>query len=128
MTSCSILRYSKKAIPQLATAATYQGRSARFFRCAYHAKVMKTLEARSSSVAEASGVMLRRLSAGHIEPAQRPHGALVAAMDDALPAAAERGGDVVGTVVDEYGRGRLEREAPLRLGVDPGVRLHHSRE
>src|SRR5690348_17980698 len=37
-------RYSKKAIPQLASAATIQGLSCRFLRCAYHAKVMKVLE------------------------------------------------------------------------------------
>src|SRR5215472_15400814 len=93
--TCS--RYSKKAMPQLTIAATYQGRSARFFRCAYHAKVMKTFDARSSSVAEARGVM--RLSAGHVQAAQRAHGALVAAMHDAMPAAAARSGDVLRAVV-----------------------------
>src|SRR5260221_14581009 len=40
--TCS--RYSNSAIPQLTSAATYQGRSLRFLRWAYHAKVMKTLE------------------------------------------------------------------------------------
>src|SRR5213592_675994 len=37
-------RYSNSAMPQLTMAATYQGRSARLRRCAYHAIVMKTFE------------------------------------------------------------------------------------
>src|SRR5215213_7181235 len=43
-------RYSNSAMPQLANAATYHGRSLRFFRCAYQANVMKTLERTSSTV------------------------------------------------------------------------------
>src|SRR5690606_38338250 len=37
-------RYSKSAIDQLTKAAMYQARWLRFRRCAYHAKVMKTLD------------------------------------------------------------------------------------
>ena len=36
-------RYSKKAIPQLTKAAINQGLLDRFFRCPYHAKVIKAL-------------------------------------------------------------------------------------
>jgi hypothetical protein len=35
----------------------YQGRAARFFRCAYQAKVMKTFDAVSRRVAETTGLM-----------------------------------------------------------------------
>src|SRR5678809_1412324 len=42
-------RYSKSAMPQLAIAAIHQGLAERSFRCAYHAKVMNTLEATSIS-------------------------------------------------------------------------------
>ena len=42
-------------MPQLTIAARYQGRAARFFRCAYQANVMKTFEAMSSRVAEMTG-------------------------------------------------------------------------
>src|SRR6188768_697655 len=45
--TCS--RYSARAMPQLMTAAMYQGEAARFFRCPYQAKVMNTLEPISSS-------------------------------------------------------------------------------
>src|SRR4051812_8600895 len=41
--TCS--RYSKSAIPQLANAATYQGRDDKLRRWAYQANVMKTFEA-----------------------------------------------------------------------------------
>ena len=44
--TCS--RYSNNAMPQLTSAATYQGDVARFFRWPYQAKVMKTLLATSS--------------------------------------------------------------------------------
>src|SRR5205809_338191 len=44
--TCS--RYLKSAIPQLTIAATYHGRSAMFFKWAYHSKVMNTLDATSS--------------------------------------------------------------------------------
>src|SRR5688500_14748542 len=37
-------RYSKKAMPQLATAAQYHGFEFQFFKCAYQAKVMNALE------------------------------------------------------------------------------------
>src|SRR5215213_631770 len=47
--TCS--RYSNRAMPQLTTAARYHGRSARFWRCAYHANVMNTFEQSSSSAA-----------------------------------------------------------------------------
>src|SRR2546421_6201039 len=47
--TCS--RYSKNAMPQLTSAATYQGRTTRLLRCAYQAKVMKTFEPMSSRVA-----------------------------------------------------------------------------
>src|ERR1700733_12593662 len=46
-------RYSKSAIPQLASAATYQARPLRFLRCAYQANVMKTFEPIRSSVVDA---------------------------------------------------------------------------
>jgi hypothetical protein len=36
--------YSNSALPQLINAATTHGRSARFFKCPYQAKVMKTFE------------------------------------------------------------------------------------
>src|SRR6516164_3611194 len=54
--TCS--RYSNRAIPQLASAARYHGRSSRFLRWAYHAKVMKTLEAMSSSTVGTTTGML----------------------------------------------------------------------
>jgi hypothetical protein len=53
---------------------------------------------------------------------------VVAAVHDAPPAAGARGGDVIGPVVDEHRSGRLERKAPLGLGIDAGVRLHDTRE
>jgi hypothetical protein len=37
-------RYSNNATPQLTSAATYHGLAFSSLRCAYHAKVMKTLE------------------------------------------------------------------------------------
>ena len=40
--------YSKKAMPQLALAAIYQGLADRFFRWAYQAKVMNILDAPSN--------------------------------------------------------------------------------
>jgi len=36
-------------MPQLISAAVYQGLSARFFRWPYHAKVMKTFDAASGN-------------------------------------------------------------------------------
>src|SRR6187431_2345582 len=45
--TCS--RYSNSATPQLASAATYQGRAESSLRCAYQAKVMNTFEATSKS-------------------------------------------------------------------------------
>src|SRR5579864_3652675 len=105
-------------------AATYQGRSARFFRCAYQAKVMKTFEAMSSRVAPITGLMPRFPSTAHSESAQSAHGALVALVHDAVPAAAARGGDVVGPVVYEHRVRGLECEAALGLGINARVRLH----
>ncbi len=56
--TCS--RYSKSAIPQLTSAATYQALVCMFFRWPYHAKVMNTLEAVSSSaVCIHTGIELR---------------------------------------------------------------------
>src|SRR5436190_2448849 len=40
--TCSM--YSKNAMPQLTSAATYHGRSLKLRRCAYHANVMNTFE------------------------------------------------------------------------------------
>src|SRR6478609_3874365 len=54
--TCS--RYSNSAMPQLASAATIQGRPDRFFRCAYQAKVMNTLDRTSSAVAARAGGMV----------------------------------------------------------------------
>src|SRR5262245_15646264 len=76
MTSCSIFscgnvnlpnpmrfagtcnRYSKNAIPQLASTATIKGFEPRFLRCPYQANVMKTLEAMSSNTVERTEFML----------------------------------------------------------------------
>src|SRR6185503_10216984 len=53
-------RYSNKAIPQLAMAATYHLWSFKFLRCAYQANVIKTLEAVSrSTVRTMTGIGLR---------------------------------------------------------------------
>src|SRR6266571_1626007 len=49
-------RYSNSAMPQLTMAATYQGRSARLRRCAYHAMVMNTLEAMSNRTVERADI------------------------------------------------------------------------
>src|SRR5690348_4041193 len=49
--TCS--RYSKSAMPQLASAAIHQGFAERLRRCAYQAKVMKTLDAASSAAVSA---------------------------------------------------------------------------
>src|SRR6185369_7744128 len=60
-------KYSASAMPQLASAATYHGAVARFFKWPYQAIVMKTLEAISSRIdcnengSEAS-VLMRKLS------------------------------------------------------------------
>src|SRR5215469_7738893 len=123
--TCS--RYSKKAIPQLRIAARYQGRVARFFRCAYQAKVMKTFEAMSSSVALTIGFMAR---SGHADAKGRERGAGARGVlvHNAVPAALARAGDVLCTIIDEHGGGGLEREAPLGLPVDRRVRLHHTGE
>src|SRR4051812_27770822 len=51
--TCS--RYSARAMPQLTSAAMYQGEVARFFRCPYQAKVMKMLEPISSSTVCSEG-------------------------------------------------------------------------
>src|SRR5262245_18810195 len=48
-------RYSKSAMPQLASAAIHHGQAARFFRCAYQAKVMNTFEATSSAADTKTG-------------------------------------------------------------------------
>src|SRR5690349_21733386 len=54
--TCS--RYSNSAIPQLASAARYHGRSAMFRRWAYQANVMKTLEQTSNSAARYTTAIL----------------------------------------------------------------------
>src|SRR5690242_14392764 len=52
-------RYSNRAMPQLRMAATYQGRSARFCRWAYQAKVMNTFEhTRRSAVRYTMSVLI----------------------------------------------------------------------
>ena len=43
------IRYSNSAMPHEISAAIHHGRSLRFFRCAYQAKVMKTFDTASSS-------------------------------------------------------------------------------
>src|SRR5579863_10596200 len=126
--TCS--RYSKKAMPQLASAARYQGRSARFFRCAYQANVMKTFEPMRSSVAEKNGFTgvipgcARPSLAGDFERAQLGARARVVRVHDAVPAARAGGGDVVGAIIDEHRVLRCQRKALLGFRVDPRVRLH----
>src|SRR5579864_310262 len=101
--TCS--RYSKKAMPQLTSAATYQGLPARFFRCAYQANVMNTLEAHSSSTADTTGLM-GSSSAGDAQAAQARERRVVILVHDAGPAARAGGGDVDGAVIDEHGGAR----------------------
>src|SRR5574341_1123319 len=43
-------KYSKQAIPQLRSAAMYHGRSLKFFKWAYQAKVIKMFDAASNNV------------------------------------------------------------------------------
>src|SRR5688572_4444645 len=57
--TCSM--YSKKAMPQLTSAATYQGWPLRLRRCAYHANVMKILERTSRMTVVTIGGMMRGL-------------------------------------------------------------------
>src|SRR5674476_1006625 len=52
-------RYSNSAMPQLTSAATYQGELARFFRCPYHAKVMNRLDTASINAVTSSGCEIR---------------------------------------------------------------------
>src|SRR6185437_2805658 len=125
--TCS--RYSNKAIPQLASAATYQGRPERFFRCAYQANVMNTFDPISSSVVgTTAGIPLSSRaseSAIHLQGPQRRNGRLIPAVDDAVPATGTRSTDVLGAVVDENGLGGSEIEATLGFHVNPRVRLHY---
>src|SRR6185503_9264731 len=51
----TISRYSKRAMPQLASAAIHQGLADSSFRCAYHAKVMKTFDRASRPADAATG-------------------------------------------------------------------------
>ncbi len=67
--TCS--RYSKRAIPQLASAATHQARVERFRRWAYQAKVMKTFEQARSATARAIGCMERETGDGRREMRRR---------------------------------------------------------
>src|SRR5512147_332709 len=53
------IRYSNSAMPQLASAATYHGDEAKFFRCPYHAKVMNRLDTASISAVTSSGLEIR---------------------------------------------------------------------
>src|SRR5690242_21715289 len=46
-------RYSKSAMPQLASTAIHHGFADRLRKCAYQAKVMKTLDAASSAAVSA---------------------------------------------------------------------------
>src|SRR6185312_16585534 len=124
--TCS--KYSNRAIPQLASAATYQGRPERFFRCAYQANVMKMFDPISSSdVGTTAGMpssWRSRKSAVHPERAQRRKGGSVSAMHDAVPATRPRSADVLRAVVDEHSLGRCEIEAAFGFHVNPRVRLH----
>ncbi len=53
--------YSNSAMPQLTRIARYSGLLCRFFRCAYHAKVMKQLDTiRSRVVLTMTGMELER--------------------------------------------------------------------
>jgi len=49
--------YSKNAMPQLANMATHNGAEDRFFKCPYHAKVMKTFEHTSSRTVQNTLIM-----------------------------------------------------------------------
>src|SRR5258705_9520564 len=55
--TCS--RYSKNAIPQLASTATISGFEPRFFKWPYQANVMKTFDATSNNTVERIGFILR---------------------------------------------------------------------
>src|SRR5690242_17173466 len=111
--TCS--RYSKRAMPQLASAAIHQGLAESSFRCAYHAKVMNTLEAtsRAAESATAWGCM-----------SDDPFDALAGAARELLARRAEaRDGDV-GRKVEE----RREHERPLvhaRMGKGEALGREH---
>src|SRR5215469_766258 len=96
--TCS--RYSKKAMLQLASAATYQGRSARFFRCAYQANVMNTFDPISSSVVgTTAGIPLSSNaseSAIHLQRPERSNGGRIPAVHDSVPTARPCSADVLG--------------------------------
>src|SRR5690606_29736848 len=71
--TCS--RYSNSAIPQLTSAAVYQGEDARFLRCPYQANVMKPLLAtRSRMVCSGMGrdwrMFMAYQGASHLDPRQ----------------------------------------------------------
>src|SRR6185369_3007948 len=57
-------RYSNSAMPQLANAAMYQGFELKFFRCPYHAKVMKTFDRHNRIVVWTTTGMSRSSSGG----------------------------------------------------------------
>src|SRR5438067_295308 len=63
--TCSM--YSKKAINQLSTAATYHFRSPRLRRCAYQAKVMNTFDAISSAVVRRTTVGILQTGDGELQ-------------------------------------------------------------
>src|SRR3954470_8361164 len=73
-------------MPQLRSAATYHGRSARFRRCAYHAKVMKMFEAISrptvTSGLESMPTIMNALAAGRPRPRPNATGDLHQHPDD----------------------------------------------
>src|ERR1700722_2055705 len=128
--TCS--RYSNRANPQLSNAAMYQGRSARFFRCAYQANVMNTFEQMRSRVAvrvaDRNGLMKGTSSARDTHGAQLRGRAPVVPVHDTAPATLARGGNVLGTIVDEDRVRRCQRKAPLGLRVDAGVGFHDAGE
>ena len=59
------------------------------------------------------------------ESPQVSESARVALVHDAVPAARAGSRDIGGAIINEHRGRRLEREAPLGLGIDGRVRLHH---
>src|ERR1700734_2420119 len=57
-------RYSKNAMPQLASAAMNHERSPRFFRCAYHANVIKTFDPISSTIVQTTAGIPHLVASG----------------------------------------------------------------
>ena len=105
--TCS--RYSNSAMPQLTSAATYHGRSARFWRWAYQANVMKTLEQTSSSAARADDVGPNRILPGRSSAVHGAAGARPTGMSGN-----RRDVGLGGAEVDDAG---AEQEAAVEHGV-----------